>query len=147
MIVLVIYPLGTPEQSGLLCSQVAYHGYVYASYYGYLYYPRPLPIKMFASLQFNGEILNLRPRIEQPISSLYCWIVRQAPQLGHKLQECIFKLSGFLVLLLISFCDRACYFEVESWDLQYGAQNLTPSYSLGWLHSQAIAHLYDFVSL
>ena len=44
----------------------------YASYYGYLYYRRSLPIKMFASLQYNGEIFNLGTRIEKPISSLYC---------------------------------------------------------------------------
>ena len=60
-------------------------------------------MKMFAILQYNGEIYSLGTRIVEPTSSLYSGIVRLALQLGHKSYECIFNFSGLFALLLIIF--------------------------------------------
>ena len=79
---------------------------------------------MVANLQYTGEICNLGPRSVQSSSSLYSGIARLAPQIGHLSQGCIFNLSGLFELLFISSYDQSRYFDVERWDVQYGAENL-----------------------
>ena len=53
-----------------------------------------------------------------------------APQQGHQSQGCIVNFNGPFASLLCSSSDHACHFDVESWDLQYGAQNRTPQFFL-----------------
>ena len=79
---------------------------------------------MVASLQYTGAICNLGPRSVLSSSSLYSGIARLAPQIGHLSQGCIFNLSELFASLFISSYDHSCYFDVESWDVQYGAENL-----------------------